>query len=117
MDSIATEIQDRGENIFYYKNSVPIPILGMIDDNLHISNCGIESMINNTVITEKIEMKNLRFNSGKCHKIHVGKDTSKCLQLKANGENMSDVEFDKYLGDMIGNVKLEKILSQEKAEA
>ena len=114
MDSISSEMANRGENIYFYKNCVPIPTLGMIDDNLNISNCGMESLINNTVITEKVEMKNLKFNSSKCHKIHIGKVSSECPQLKANGEQMSSVEFDKYLGDIIGNVKLSKNIQSRK---
>ena len=52
-------------------------------------------------ITEKIGMKNLKFNTTKCHKIHVGRANEKCPQLKAGGEIMKSVDHDSYLGDII----------------
>ena len=92
MNGISEELMDRKENTYLYKNKVPIPTLGMVDDLLNISKCGHESLINNVTQNTKNEAKKLNFNQSKCHKIHIGAKSkgnilgSKvCPELKVHG--------------------------------
>ena len=52
-------------------------------------------------------MKKLKFHTpdkegkSKCHKIHVGRDSKFCPQLKVHGTTMETVQGDTYLGDVV----------------
>ena len=54
-----------------------------------------------------MEMKKLRFHTpnaegkSKCHKLHVGKKSAMCPELRVHGVPMENVKSDKYLGDII----------------
>ena len=53
----------------------------------------------------------------KCHKIHVGKDSKFCPQLKVHGTIMETVQEDTYLGDVIsGDGKNTKNISKRIAK-
>ena len=79
----------------------------MVDDYLGISKCGFKSLELNAFITSQIELKKLRFHTPdkngktKCHKLHIGKNHSKCPDLKVHGTLMSEVKSDTYLGDVL----------------
>ena len=83
--------------------------LAMVDDLLAIAPCGISSIALNTFINVNIELKKLKFHTpdakgrSKCHKIHIGKNTSLCPKLFIHGTEMETVERDEYLGDIISN--------------
>ena len=79
----------------------PVPVLGMIDDALGISNCGEDSVELNALINATIESKKLYFNKTKCHKIHIGPKHDECPELKVHDDTMENSEKEKYLGDMI----------------
>ena len=92
------------------KKGVPIAALEMVDDCLAIAECGIPSIVTNSYINTKVEMKNLRFGidmksgkASKCHQIHIGKYEDKCPTLKAHEINVEKVEEDLYVGDIISN--------------
>ena len=74
----------------------------MIDDIIAISNCGIESVMQNEFINTKIKTNKLEFGPKKCHKIHVtnGKLNCEC-KLKVHDIEMKATTNDKYLGDKI----------------
>ena len=107
--TIGKKIQNRGLKTYKYRNVVDILPLAMIDDINAISVCGIESVELNTYINTQIELKKLRFhvpdNNGKskCHKLHIGKGTNTCPQLKVHGSVMEAVQEDMYLGDIISS--------------
>lgn len=111
-----------------YKGEVEIPPLGMVDDLLCVSECGVKTTMLNSYINFKTNSKKLQFGVSKCKKIHVGKncDDFKCQKLTVDSwaevehesketgnviiedsytgeEDMDDVEEDKYLGDIISN--------------
>ena len=79
----------------------------MCDDLNGVARCGIESVALNSFINTHIELKKLRFHvpdkkgKSKCHKIHIGKNHSRCPVLKVHGTEMESVKFDTYLGDII----------------
>ena len=45
------------ENLYFYKNSVGIPPLEMIDDVVNIVECGVEFIKSNMFVNTNIEMK------------------------------------------------------------
>lgn len=102
-DKIGKESLKDEENVFKYKECLPIPILEMVDDLLTISECGSKSVIMNSKVNTHIEMKKLTFSETKCHHIHVGRASNCCPNLKVHGVKMSEVDYDDYLGDVITN--------------
>ena len=81
--------------------------LAMVDDITAISYCGIDSLLLNSYINTKMELKKLKFHTpdvngkSKCHKIHIGSRNSSCPVLKVHGSQMESVSEDDYLGDVI----------------
>ena len=89
--------------MYLYKGEVGIPPLGMIDDLLDISECGVDSVIDNAYINAQFEMNKLELNKKKCHHLHIGTVNPNCPKLIAYDEIMKKVSEDKYLGDTITN--------------
>jgi hypothetical protein len=50
-----------------------------------------------------MELKKLKLSAQKCSKIHIGKDTRCCPDLKTHEEEMKNSKKEKYLGDQIDN--------------
>ena len=74
----------------------------MLDDCLDISECNTDSVIDNSFIVAKMETKKLELNSEKCHKIHIGKCIENlCPRLKTHAEEMTQVDWERYLGDLL----------------
>ena len=108
MDKLAKECYRQGKSLYTYKNTVKIPVLGMVDDILAVSKCGPESIKANSTVNSFIESKQLKFGENKCHKLHIGEELRKCPDLKVHNDEMKAVEKDKYLGDILtenGNQK------------
>ena len=83
IDTVGKKCEKDKEICYEYKDEVTIPPLGMMDDLLGISKCGIESVELNAYMNTKIELMKLKFHTPdskgktKCHKIHVGKHKTK----------------------------------------
>ena len=109
IDTLGKKSRDRGEHHYLYKKTARILPLAMVDDLIGISRCGFESLGLNVFITTQIELKKLRFHvpdkngKTKCHKIHIGKNHEKCLELKVHETKMKEVKSDTYLGDVISS--------------
>ena len=73
----------------------------MIDDVANVSECGLDSLIDNAFIVGKFEQFKLELNGKKCHKMHVGKENVFCPTLKAHEVEMDPVLEEKYLGDIV----------------
>lgn len=101
MDKVGKNAYLTKNAIYSYKGSVEIPPLGMVDDELVISNCGNESVMSNAVMNTFIESKKLRFGESKCHKIHIGKPSVTCPELSVHGSKMERSKYEKYLGDLV----------------
>ena len=124
VDTFGKECLADKKHLFLYRGEVEVPPLSMVDDLLCISTCGIQSVLMNSFIKAKSIMKKLQFGVTKCHKIHVGGDTSICPplsvdkwtvketeQLETNQSSLEDVhdgyhlieetESEKHLGDII----------------
>ena len=60
------------ENYMYkYNGSCYVPSLGMIDDTIAATKCGIQSVEMNALINTFIESNKLSFNTSKCFLIHL----------------------------------------------
>ena len=126
VDTIGKECMVENKNLFFYRESIPVPPLSMVDDLICVSNCGVNSQIMNSFINVKSNMKKLQFGEQKCNRIHVGKDktvcppividkwtTKKVEALENNKSSIKDVydghhiikdsTEEKYLGDIICN--------------
>ena len=117
MDSIPRECLRDNVEMFRYRNAVSIPPLGMIDDLAAIAKCGPESVILNSVINAKINMKRLEFNQSKCVQLHICKEDKKqcsksggddlkprnvrCVLLEVQETEMKSGGNEKYIGDII----------------
>ena len=74
------------KHTYKYKDEVDIPPLGMLDDLICVSECGIQTSMMNSYINVKTNSKKLQFGVEKCKKIHVGKtcDDFKCQKLSVD---------------------------------
>ena len=73
----------------------------MIDDAISVSDCGPDTVTVNAIIQSKVDLKNLRLGHSKCFKMHVGKNTNCCPDLKIQDKMMLTSNREKYLGDII----------------
>ena len=94
VDTFGKECMDEEKHLYYYKGTVPIPPLGMVDDLFTISKCGQETTKMNEFINTKTAMKRLQFGTSKCVKMHVGKtcNPTLCRDLFVDGWNVEAEE-------------------------
>ena len=113
-------------NLYKYKNKVELPPLGQIDDQLIITNCGLDSALASSHVNCMTNLKKLQFGADKCVKLHVGTDKKICPDNQidtwsSEGDkntvssilDLKDVESEKhvmetkpswtYLGDVLQN--------------
>ena len=81
VDTFGKECQNDEKYLFYYRNSVGVPSLAMIDDLVNISECGLEAVKLNAFINAKANSKKFQFGKDKCHRLHFGCKTSSCPDL------------------------------------
>ena len=106
---ICTSVMDKLAKLFYgdknliykYKNTVNIPLLGMVDDVLTVTRCSSSSVTANATVNSFMEINKLKLAAKKCGKIHIGRKCFQCPTQKIHGENMKDSNSEKYLGDII----------------
>ena len=79
VDTMGKECLEEGKHLYFYKNIVPIPPLGLVDDLFTISLCGYKTSMMNQYINSKTAMKKLQFGTSKCFKLHVGKTCNETL--------------------------------------
>ena len=72
---------------YRYKGKVPVPLLGMVDDTLMVSESGYKTQRLNAFINAKTVSKRLLFGVDKCFVIHVGKNIReyKTVELYVDG--------------------------------
>ena len=78
---------------FKYKNKVEIPVLGMVDDILTVSESGHKTSRMNGFINAKIATKKLQFGPKKCYVLHTGGDheSYKNFEVYVDGWVMTNV--------------------------
>ena len=126
VDGFGKESLEPNLEPYKYKDKVPIPLLGMMDDVFCISETGYKTQRMNAFINAKTAFKRLQFGSDKCHVIYIGKDIPKHkkpdlfvdgwimkeIEDKETGQRTENEEFDgekdiiesdneKYLGQII----------------
>ena len=125
VDSISEEhTENLREHLYEYKGTVAIPPLGMVDDQVGISNCGLGSALTTSHLNTQTNIKKLQFGPKKCHKMHIGRDTSICtknfidtwkqdkkddtvksvldlVDIEGDKHEMELLFSDSYLGDVI----------------
>ena len=79
VDTFGKECMEEQKHLFFYKNKVPIGPLGMVDDLLTITECGVKTTMMNQYINFKTGTKRLQFGTKKCIKMHIGKMKSDIL--------------------------------------
>ena len=79
VDTMGKECLEEDKHLYKYKDIVPIPALGLVDDLLTISTCGYKTNLINQFINCKTGTKKLQFGTTKCIKLHVGKSCNKLL--------------------------------------
>ena len=95
---ICTSVMDKLAKIFYqepdlvykYKNTVDVPILGMVDDVLCVTKCSSKTIISNATINAFMELNKLTLSAEKCSKIHIGKKCNQCPELKVHENQMKE---------------------------
>ena len=83
---------------------IGIGVLGMIDDNLGISECGINSIVKNAIMNSFVEAQRLEMHIDKSKVLHVGNATkceNLCPKLKVHNQVMHEAESFRYLGNII----------------
>ena len=101
MDKIGKKAYKSGSPLYTYKGLVAIPPLGMVDDEITMAKCSVESTKTNAFMNNFAEMKKLKYGVKKCHKMHVGPKTTICTDIRVHNESGSSVQTDKYCGDLI----------------
>ena len=79
VDTIGKECLQDKKHLYFFKDIVPIPPLGMVDDLFTISECGVKTSLLNQFINVKTASKKLQFGTTKCIKMHIGKLESDAL--------------------------------------
>ena len=128
VDSFGKECLNENKHLYYYKDSVPVPLLTMVDDVIAVTECGYKSSMMNAFLNTKTNIKKLQYGVKKCFKMHVGRTCNKevCPDLYVDGweiakvkevetgvikvkevntgeHEMAAVESEKYLGDILSN--------------
>ena len=73
VDTIGKECIEEKKTLYQYK--------GMVDDIISVSKCGINSLLMNSFLNSKTNIKKLQFGTQKCHKLHIGKSDHLCPDL------------------------------------
>jgi hypothetical protein len=84
--------------------TIPIGVLGLVDDTLGISECGDAAIVKNAVINSFIETHRQQMHQDKSVVVHVGnvkKCDKPCPTLKVHKTSMKDETSCKYLGNII----------------
>lgn len=125
VDSISESAADNiPQHLYLYKNMIPVPPLGMVDDQINMANCGVDSTVSSSHINSLTNIKKLQFGPSKCFKLHIDKNSLGCPKdvidtwnMKSSTENVKSilklldeegdkevlmsVTNEKYLGDII----------------
>ena len=81
IDTFGKECLKEGKLLYEYKDGLGIPPLGMVDDVITVSRCGVDSVAMNAYLNQKTNIKKLQFGPDKCHQLHVGKRNLCCPEL------------------------------------
>ena len=103
IDTLGKECLKNQEGVYKYKGCTSVPPLSYIDDVLGITKWSSSSVKLNALIQSKMNHKKLQLNQSKCFKMHVGKPSECCPELKIDGKKMISVEKETYLGEILSS--------------
>ena len=85
--------------------SIPIGVLGFVDDTLGVSECGNNAIRKNSVINSFIESQRQELSQEKSFVVHIArkKCTVPCPVLKVHSDPMEKSNSTKYLGNFISS--------------
>ena len=94
VETMGKECLETNKHLYYFKDTVPIPPLGMVDDLFTISICGYRTTMMNQFLNCKTALKKLQFGTKKCVKLHVGRTCNDniCNDLCVEGWKVNIVE-------------------------
>ena len=106
MDKLSKIMKNTDTLMYKYRGdpNIGIGVLGMIDDNVGISECGMDSVVKNAIINSFVESHRLEMHKEKSMVIHIGsakKCYQPCPQLKVHANQMPEAENVRYLGNII----------------
>lgn len=125
VDSISqAHTENLSDHLYLYRGLVPVPPLGMVDDQVGISHCGLDSALSTAHLNAQANIKKLQFGASKCHQIHIGKNKIVCpentidswivekghegaktildfIDIEGEPHIMEAVNEDCYLGDIL----------------
>ena len=62
MDSIAeAQVENLTDHLYTYKDRLPIPPLGMVDDQINVAYCGLDSALTTSHLNAQTNLKRLQF--------------------------------------------------------
>ena len=91
---------------YHYKGdpTIPVGVLGMVDDTLAISDCGNKAIRKNAVINSFMETHKIALSQEKSSVLHIGKEGKcalPCPSLKVHQNVMQRKESTRYLGNVL----------------
>ena len=98
IDTFGKECLEEGKLLYKYKDGLGIPPLGMVDDVIAVSRCGVDAVVMNAYLNQKTNIKKLQFGPDKCHQLHVGDNLVDVLIDQHKIEHSIE---EKYLGNII----------------
>ena len=106
MDKLNQSILQQDHLTYKYRSdpNIQIGVLGMIDDTLSISKCGITSVQKNSVINSFIDTQRLTLSRDKSVVLHIGnskKCNNPCPKMKVRDHVMKSTKSQRYLGDIL----------------
>ena len=109
VDSIGKSVEDAGIG-YFYKNKLPITMLGLVDDVVGVAEAGYKAQQLNVILNVKTSEKGLQYGIGKCKSMIVGNQEScidsdllvdsweqQCVENKNTGEYEM---VEKYAGEV-----------------
>ena len=119
VDTFGKECLDEEKHLYMYKDKVGIPPLAMIDDLVSVSHCGMESLVMNSFLNAKSNVKKLQFGLSKCHKLHIGKERKTCPELHldewtVDAVDHTDAGGSLVLEDVQGDEHLVELVTEER---
>ena len=124
IDKIGKQCIDEEKYLHTYRNEVKIPPLALVDDVLAMAKCGTNSVEITAFLNAQTNLRKLQFGINKCHKMHIGRDHSKCpdlyldcwklerkediienifeqIEVEDRAAAIEEVESDSYLGSIL----------------
>ena len=108
MDTLNKYMKAKEELTYKYRGdpTIPIGVLGMVDDTLAIAECGVKSVEKNAVVNSFMETHRLKMHKDKSVVIHVSKAKQcslPCPKLMVHKDKMHEVDKAKYLGNYLSS--------------